>query len=140
MIFESHERIEEYLRENRYFAECLLLDLKWRHFGTVIELIFDYIWAADGSVLPEYAPRDLRTLVFHNVQELYVSNALKDHMTLHPDQLNWGISEVASVKLLEQADVLSKYQTLALPFHHLRCAWESNRLVDVVFSTLQVEQ
>ncbi len=138
MIYESKELIAEYLLENRSFEECLLVDVRWKHFGTVIELVFNYIWHSDGSVLPEYAPIDLRILVLRNVQELHLWNALNEHMTLHPDKLNWGLSEVASVRLVEDEVVLSTYQALSVPFHHLRCNWETNRQIDVVFSTLEV--
>lgn len=139
MIYESHELMAGYLRENRNFEECLLVDVRWRHFGTVIELVFDYTWTSDGCVRGEYAPADLRTLVLRNVQELHVCNALNEYMSLHPEELNWGLSEVASVRVLDEHRFLSKYQSLPVPFHHLRCSWEGDRTVDVVFSTLEVE-
>jgi hypothetical protein len=138
MIYESQERIAEYLRSNRNFEECLLVDVRWKHFGTVIELEFDYTWGADGSVRPEYAPIDLKSLVLRNVQELHVCNALNERMSLHPEELNWGLSEVSSVRVLDENQFLSKYQSLAIPLHHLRCNWEGRRRLDVVFSTLEV--
>lgn len=138
MIYESQEMIAEYLRENRSFEECLLVDLRWRHFGTVIELVFDFTWTGDGSVRSEYLPPDLKTLALRNVQELHVHNALSEHMSLHPEELNWGLSEVAAVRLLEHDEFLSKYGTLPVSLHHLRCSWDGGRRIDVVFSTLEV--
>ena len=138
MIFESLDLMAGYLRENRNFGDCLLVDVRWRHFGTVIELIFDYSWTPDGSVRAEYAPSDLRALVLRNVQELHVCNSLSEHMSLHPEELNWGLSEVASVRVLDEDRFLAKYQSLPVPFHHLRCSWEGDRTLDVVFSTLEI--
>ena len=139
MIFESREAMIDYLREQRNFQECLLMAIIWGHFGTVIELVFDYTWASDGSLRPEYASADVRTLVLRNVQELHVSNALNEHMILHPEQLDWGLSEVSSVRLCDDQRFLTRYQSLAIPFHHLQCAWEGERQVDIVFSPLEAK-
>jgi len=86
----------------------------------------------------EYAPPHRKTLTLRNVQELHVRNALSEYMVLHPDELNWGLSEVSSVRVVDDAEVLSRYQFLPIPLHHLRCNWEGERRIDVVFSTLDV--
>ena len=77
MTFESSEAINEYLRTHAQFGECILEDVVWRHFGTVVDFVFDYIWSDDGTVRMDER-KDLRTLTFSNVQELHVRNALGD--------------------------------------------------------------
>lgn len=139
MTFESSEAINDYLRTHEEFGECILEDVVWRHFGTVVDFVFDYIWSDNGTVRTDLDQRkDLRTLTFSNVQELHVRNALGEDMCLHPEDLDWGLSEVSSVRLVNDEAVLTPYQTLPLPFHHLRCAWEGtdSRRIDIVFSTM----
>ncbi|MDP1857259.1 MAG: hypothetical protein Q8K82_01230 [Gemmatimonadaceae bacterium] len=138
MILDSAEAIAEYLARHGDFGECILEDIRWCHFGTVLEIDVDYIWEDDGTVRSEYAPKNLKTLVLRNVQELHVCNALNVYMTLHPEELNWGLSEVSSVRLLDEEHRLSKYQALPVPFHHLSFNWEDERRIDVIFSTVEV--
>ncbi len=137
MILESAAAICSYLEQQRHFAQCILEDLCWRHYGTVLELVFDYIWTDEGDVRPEYAGKNIKTMVLRNVQELHMWNALNEHMTLHPDDLNWGLSEVAAVRLIEDDTLLANYAKLSVPFHHLGLRWEGDRRVDVIFGTME---
>ena len=139
MIFESSEAIKAYLKQHHDFGECILQDIRWRHFGTVIDLVFDYIWTDAGAVRPEYKPPTLKTISLHGVQELHVHNALNEYMSLHPDELDWGLSEVSSVRLIDDELLLAPYSTLPLPLHHLRLNWEDERRIEAVFGTMEVE-
>ena len=137
MILESSEGIEHYLLEHRNFEECILQSVQWHHFGTVIDLVFDYIWDVDGSIKPGNAP-EVKTLRFRNVQELHVCNALNESMVLSPGDLTWGLSEVASVERVIDETEVAKYKHLPIPIYHLRCRWEGARQIDVIFGTLEV--
>lgn len=139
MIFESSEAIEAYLKQHHDFGECILEDVRWRHFGTVIDLVFDYIWTAAGTVRPEYMPPALKTISLHGVQELHIHNSLSEYMSLHPNELNWGLSEVSSVRVINNEQLLARYRSLPLPLHHLRLNWEGERRIDAVFGTMEVE-
>jgi hypothetical protein len=138
MTIESPGEMEVRLRELRNFEECVLEELRWCHFGTVIELVFDYIWQDDGSVRPEYVGPKFRTIVLQNVQEIHIDNALTEYMMFHPNELNWGASEVAAVRLVNESRNLLKYRSVALPLHHLRCEWEGERRIDVIFATMVI--
>jgi hypothetical protein len=59
-------------------------------------------------------------------------------MLAEPERMDWGISEVASIRLEEDSLFLSKYRHLAIPFHHLTCWWENDRRIDIVFSELEI--
>lgn len=139
MICESSESIEAYLKQHHDFGECILQDISWRHFGTIIDLVFDYIWTDAGTVRPEYKPSVQKTIRLHGVQELHIYNALNESMSLHPDKLNWGLSEVSSVRLMNDELLLARYCTLPLPLHHLRLNWEGDRRIEAVFGTMEVE-
>lgn len=137
MMLETSAAMIAYLNRHRDFEECVLEEVRWRHFGTVIDLVFDYIWTDEGAVRPEYIPPTSKTIRLHGVQELHVYNALSEYMTLHPEELSWGLSEVSSVRLVDDQQVLAAYRFLALPLHHLRCNWEGERRIDVVFVTME---
>jgi hypothetical protein len=138
MMLESAELITDYLNRYRRFEDRLLQDVRWRLYGTVIELEFDYVWSDNGAIRSEYEQPNLKVLALHNVQEFHLWNGLTEHMSLHPEDLNWGLSEVASVRVVDDPVVLGKYQHVAVPLHHLRCAWEGERRIDIVFATLEV--
>jgi hypothetical protein len=139
MNYESREAISEYLKEHRHFEECILHDVRWEHYGTVIALDFDYIWTTTGEARPEYGREQHRDLTLHNVQEFAINNAMTEYMALHPAEINWGFSEVAAVRVVEDSAMLRKYHRLPIPLHHLRCQWEGARRIDVVFSTLEAD-
>lgn len=138
MILEASDSMRAYLRHHNDFGECVLEEVRWEHFGTVIVLVFDYVWDDDGAIRASLNVPLLKTLRFHNVQELHVLNALSEHLSLHPSEVNWGLSEVAAVQLVDDPEVLARYQSLPIPLHHLRCSWEGERHIDIVFSTLEV--
>jgi len=80
-----------------------------------------------------------KMLSLHGVQELHICNALSEYMTLHPNELNWGLSEVSSVRLVNDDRLLARYATLPVPLHHLRLNWEGKRHIDAIFGTMEVE-
>jgi hypothetical protein len=138
VILVSSEDIAAYLADHHNLQECILEEVRWRHFGTVLALVFDYIWTADGSVRPEYSSKDLICLSLRNVQEYHLFNGMSEYMSLHPEELNWGLSEVSSVRLVHEEFTLARYRSLPIPLHHLRCEWEGPRQIDVVFSTVEI--
>ena len=138
MMLESTDLIADYIARNRGFEECILEDVRWRHYGTVVDLVFDYVWVSDGTVRSDFEPSNLKVLTFHNVQEFHLFNGQSEHMALHPEELNWGASEVAAVRIVDEPGILRSYAHLPIPIHHVRCAWEGDRRIDIVFSTLEV--
>lgn len=137
-MLESKEQIVHFLEQHHDFAECVLDEVCWHHHGTIIDLVFEYIWTDEASVRPAHLPSVQKTLRFHVVQEFHVCNGLTVDTSLRPDALNWGLSEVAVVRLLDEETFLVPYSRLPVPVHHLRCLWEGERKIDLVFSTLEV--
>jgi len=145
------EEIRRSLAMHYEFGECILEDVRWRREGTVLDLVFNYVWEGYAAVDPPAARRrdygrirqDLdrpvtKTLRFHLVQEFRVFNALNDLHCANPEEIGWGLSEVAAVRAEESESVLSPYAGLATPMHHVACRWEGERRIDVVFSSLEV--
>ena len=138
MMLESAVQITKFIEKHHEFAECVLVEVRWQNYGTVLDLLFDYIWADDGTVRPDYLPPVLKTLRFHVVQEFHLANGLTVHTSLRPGALNWGLSEVAAVRLLDDETLLDPYGHLPVSLHHVRCVWEGERRIDLIFSSLEV--
>lgn len=138
MMLESAERIAAYLKSRHSFEECVLRSLEWQHYGTVIDLVIEYWWAEGFTMRPAGVPPELVTLRLHVVQELHLQNALTDATSLRPDELNWGLSEMASLQLVGDSPGVLKYASLPVSLHHLQCVWDSGRQLDIVFSVLEV--
>lgn len=138
MILVSTEEMMKSLASVRNFQECILEDVRWRHFGTIVEFVFNYIWADDGSVRSELLAPARKSIVFHNLQELHIVNGLNSYQSLHPVELNWGISEVASVRVIEDEALVGRYSNLPIAVHHIRCSWEVARRIDVVCASIEI--
>lgn len=76
-------------------------------------------------------------LRFHLVQELQMFNALTASMLEDPKSINWGLNEVALLKVIE--DGASKPdKTSAMPFNRLAFLWEGERRIEILFVELEV--
>ncbi|GAA2213980.1 hypothetical protein GCM10009850_094440 [Nonomuraea monospora] len=128
MIVTAAEDIERLLTGHRHFEECLLADVRWRHYGTTVELVFNSIWDGD-RIRPDILARPrLVTVRLHLVQEFRLANAINEAVARDPESLDWGFSEVAMVSLAEEG-----------PDHHrLAVLWEGDRRIDVVFRGLDI--
>lgn len=137
---ETMENIKSLLESHRNLQECVLLDIRWLHFGTTIELIFDYVWDESGKIRADLNQKEPVIVRLKLVQELHLNNALNESMILEPYQINWGINEVAAVRLEENQNMLKPYNKLPKPFHHIAVLWERGnvRRIDVVFSEMEI--
>jgi hypothetical protein len=146
----SKAEIGRLLKGHYGFGECVLEDVRWKHQGTTLDLVFNYIWldstdtltdsgqVSSGEIRADLGRPELRILRFHIVQEYHVHNDLNDLACENVYELGEGFSEVAAVRLEDDPVYIAKYQSLARPFHHVTCWWEAGRRIDVVFSELQV--
>ncbi|TYB56007.1 hypothetical protein FXF51_45135 [Nonomuraea sp. PA05] len=137
MITEAEE-IELALTGHRHFEECLLVDVRWRHYGTTIDFFFNYIWE-DDRIRPQILDRpQLVTVRAYLVQELKLANAITETMAREPESLNWGFSEVAMVRLVADSPLLAPYRHHGTTYHHLAILWEGDRRIDMVFRGLDI--
>ena len=133
-------RIQELLDKYQTLGECVILNINWLHYGTTIELVFDYVWDDDGKIRTDLEQEDRITLRFRLVQEFHLKNALNSSMVLEPQEMNWGINEIARIKLVENENMLRPYASLPKEFHHIAILWErgDQRRIDIVFSEFDI--
>ena len=130
--------IVEELKAYRNFAECILLEINWKNYMTTVELVFNYVWDKLGKIRHDVDCIQRVTLSCNLVQEIHFKGGLNPSMCSEPTQINWGINEVALVRLQEQEDFLHPYHALPVPFHHLSVTWEFDRRIDIIFSNLDI--
>lgn len=137
-VLERAAEIRDALAAHRNFQECLLMELRTTTFGTGAELHFEYLWDdtdPDGVRLAS-TPRRV-VLRLELVRELRFVTALPEAILKQPEQANWGLTEVAQVRLADQSQ-REATPTLA-GAHHLVIEWESPRRVDALFQRLRVQ-
>lgn len=136
------EDISKKLEEYKNFQECVLLDVRWYHYGTTVELTFDYVWDTDGKLRTKLNENEPIVVCMRLVQEFRLNNALNEAMVLQSEQINWGLNEVAAIRIVEDSELLDRYSKLPKDFHHMAVLWErgSSRRIDVIFSELEIRK
>jgi hypothetical protein len=132
----SRNEIEAVLQAYHHFADCSVEDITWRDFGTTLVVTLDYIWSSAGQLREDLDTKRLVDLNFYLVQELHVRNALNAAMCREPSRLNWGVSEVAIVRLMDRSELVAVYRDFPVPFYHIAFLSEGDRRIDIVFSEL----
>lgn len=126
------------LEQHRSFEECLLREIRTTRFGTAVELRFDYVWDDDDpdgdSVAADPRPVTLRLDV---VREIRFVTALPAGILAEPERADWGLTEVALVRLEDSSDLLAAHRARSdVTLHHLVIEWEGDRRLDLIFERL----
>lgn len=144
MILTDASSIRDELEKLYNLQDCVITNVKWEHQGTNIAFYFNYSWTDDGRIRPNLNIDQIVVLRFNIVQQFYVKNALNSSMVSNPEYMNWGLSEVAAVRLANEEKFLAPYKELPVSFHHVIFVWEhvqpEPRHIDIVFSTLEIEK
>jgi hypothetical protein len=140
MKFSEKNEIKKVINDHNGFSESIIVDFKWKEFGTTIELTIRYVYDDSGRVPKSMDDWRVLGLQFNLVQELRVSNALTNAMCKKPEELNWGFNEIALMKLEDNPNLLAPYRQFSLPFHHVAILWENERRIDIVFSALEIPE
>lgn len=135
IVVRDRAEIVKVLERYRSFEECLLKEVRTVCFGTGVELRFDYIWSdedPEGELVSDNPrPVTLRLDVVHDVRFV---TALPPGIHTGPERANWGLSEVALVRLKNPSDVGEAHRGRSdVPLCHLVVDWEGDRRLDVVF-------
>ena len=126
--------IEKFLIEHRGFAECIIEEFLLTDYGTTFEVAINYIWDATGELRPNIDESQRIVLRFRLVQELHINNSLTEQMLRHPENINWGLNEIARIKHVgNKVEAGSEHS-----FIHLVFVWEGDRRIDVVFVEFEV--
>ena len=124
------------INEMHHLQECIIKEILWGEPAMRLTVRLDYIWTDDGYICftkgPE--PRPI-TLTFELTTMLMLNNALTQYMVEHPEELGWGISEIALFEIVDMgvgdANTVPGYMTG-------RFLWEGKRRIDVAFKALDV--
>lgn len=124
----------------------MLHDVLWQDYGTTLGFVFELAWDAEGHLIAE-RPADLRTILvtLFQVQELHLRNSLNDTVLTQPEEIGWGLSEVAWADLENDANRLAPYANRPSAFNHLVFRWEGERSgenprrIDVIFSSIEIQ-
>ena len=52
--------------------------------------------------------------------------------------MNWGMNEIALIRLEDDENMLAPYRDLPLEHHHVAVLWEDDRRIDIVFVHLEI--
>ena len=126
--------VETWLAKHQGFSECIIERLVLSDYGTTFEVVINYIWDGTGRLRSDLDESRRITLRFLLVQELRINNALTRQMLAAPENINWGLNEVALVMLVEKPDQIRSDPS----FIHVAFLWEGARRIDVVFAELDV--
>ncbi|MGH7495431.1 MAG: hypothetical protein ACREOO_23990 [bacterium] len=132
--------IREIIEVHRGFSECILEDIIWKNFGITVEFTIRYIYDNYGRILKSMDDWQILVLRFNLVQELRISNALKQAMCNEPERLNWGFNEIALTRLENDSRLIYPFREFDIPFHHIAILWENERRIDIVFSEMELPQ
>lgn len=124
--------VAEELRRLRHLGEWLLHDVRWLHFGTSVELLFNNVFDSSGAVRADAleSPR-LIAIRMRGVQIFNLSNGLSPAMLDEPERIDWGVSEVARVQAWN-CDLPSRSGV------RLEVIWDGPRNLEVIAAGIQI--
>jgi hypothetical protein len=130
MIFTDFQLLEEALGRWHSFDECLLNEMRFVRFGFGIDLVFNYIWQTKDRVRNNILDNPhLVTFGLLGVESLQFHGGLTSGLRANFDRINWGLSEVATVRAFHTHDNLG-----------LSVLWESSRQLRVEFLKFEVRE
>jgi hypothetical protein len=138
MKMNRREEIEAFLKRHKNFSECIIEELALKDFGTTFDVVFNYIWTDSGELRPDLDKPNNIGLRFRLVQELSINNSLNSSILGHPESINWGLNEVALVRVMKDDSGLQAGEDLPPLLNHVEFLWEGERRIDVFFSELEV--
>ena len=134
MRISEFKDIEKFLTEHHVFGECIIEEFRLIEYGTTFEVAINYIWDVTGELRPNIDVPEIIVLRLRSVQELHINNALTQEMLRHPEDINWGLNEIAGIKLVSDTVEADSEHS----FIHLAFVWEGDRRIDVIFSQFEV--
>jgi hypothetical protein len=93
-----------------------------------VDLVFNYVWSSGNDVRPDVLTSPFFvTLRLVGVEDLRYVGALTEGMRQHPERINWGLSEVANVEVVDRGELVG-----------LSVIWESDRALEVTFVSFEL--
>lgn len=127
MELSAEDRLDTFLSEWNSFEECLLHDVRPVQFGYGLKVDINYVWGESGTIRPDILERPvLVSLYLMGVQRLEFTGALSAAMLAVPEQIKWGLTEIAYVRRFDLPELLG-----------LAIEWEGQRQLKVEFTDFQ---
>lgn len=124
MRLETIEQINVWMDSVGTLSEALMDELGLTHFGYSARAVFSVVVDSDGRALNEPVKA---VFDFVGVQELTLHGALTARMLDRPDEIGWGLSEVALVRVTPDGEGV-RFEAL----------WEDDRKVEIRCHTTSV--
>lgn len=122
------DRIADSLRRWRNLEECLLHEIRVSPDLYRIELKFNHIWKGEDRVRERVLEEPVFvTLRLVGIEELQFIGALTEGMKGSPELLDWGLTEVAGVRVRDRNGLIA-----------LTVDWESERRLEVRCVTIEL--
>lgn len=122
------DTIRALIRRWRGFESCLLHEVRVWNFLYNVDLVFNYVWSSGNDVRPDVLTSPFFvTLRLVGVEDLRYVGALTEGMRQHPERINWGLSEVANVEVVDRGELVG-----------LSVIWESDRALEVTFVSFEL--
>jgi len=133
----NREQIEAFLREHKGFSECIIEEFIFKDYGTTLEVRLNYVWSDWGDIRANLnEPRNI-ILKFRLVEDLHIKNSLSHSMLTEPESINWGLNEIALLKVVGDTNALQTPEPSEPLFTHVVFLWEGDRRIDIVFSEFE---
>jgi hypothetical protein len=136
----NKEEISLLLSKYKNLQECILLRIEWLDYFKTVEITINNVWDGEGRIRKDLEHEEPIVLRFRLVQEFLFNAGLNEAMSLDPDKINWGINEIAFIKMNENSPLVKKYESLPIEYSHTMIEWEKgiNRRIDVVSAELEI--
>jgi hypothetical protein len=106
-------------------SESLLNSLRLETFGYAVRAEFELV-VVRGSLTAE--PRPQITLQFEAVESMTLVGGLTARMVEHPEEINWGLSEVSLVRITPEESGV-----------HAEIRWERERRIEITCARVTLE-
>lgn len=128
MTIRDMRSLESSLERWNNFEDCLLHDVHPVMFGYGLELVLNYVWSEDGTVRPDAVEKPrLVVLRLLGLESLEFRGGLSPAMKQEPEAINWGLTEVASVRAKEAPSEMA-----------IAVEWESERKITAQFVEMEI--
>jgi hypothetical protein len=117
MKVDTAEGINRWLEQSRALSEALMKELCLLNYGYSVHVEFSVIIDAEGRVLDD--PLDVG-FDLDGVQRLTLEGGLTARMLERPEEIGWGLSEVALVRVAPSDDGV-RFEAL----------WEGERRIEI---------
>lgn len=126
------------LHAYRDFDECVVLDIRWRNWGTSLDVDLDFVWRDDGAIRSQEEDRRIVSIRFLGVSEVHLVNDLTDAMVGGGALLGWSIGEIACLRVAE-APKLARTR-LTNPSYRASFRREGYTWIEIAFTRWQFSE